>query len=127
MGDMTLRKALDDYRTVYMPYRNFAERTGKEYINDLEPLIKFLEKSGIKHVQRLGSPIIEQYIAYLEQKGFASLTRKRKVVTIRSFLSFLYQDEYLYTNITNKIVLPFAENPILILFIRQYLATLGNG
>jgi len=25
MGDTTLRKALDDYKSVYMPYRNFAE------------------------------------------------------------------------------------------------------
>jgi len=99
MEDITLRKALDDYKTVYMPYRNFAERTRIEYQNDLESLIRFLETAGVNHVRGLGLPIIERYVADLELKGFASLTRKRKVIAIRSFLSFLYQDGYIETNI----------------------------
>jgi site-specific recombinase XerD len=110
MGEITLRNALDDYKTVYMPYRNFAERTRVEYQNDLEDLADFLEKSGINHVKEIGLPIIERYVAHLEKKGFASLTRKRKVVAIRSFLSFLNQDGYIQTNIAKKIVLPFTES-----------------
>jgi integrase/recombinase XerD len=110
MGEITVRKALDDYRTVYMPYRNFAERTRVEYQNDLEDFIRFLGKSRINHVGELGLPIIERYVAHLEQEGLASLTRKRKVVSIRSFLSFLYHDGYIYTNIANRIVLPFTES-----------------
>src|SRR5215211_1420530 len=110
MGDITLRKALDDYITIYMAYRNFAKRTRVEYKNDLEDLIEFLEKCEINHVKKLGLPIIERYVANLEQKGWASLTRKRKVVAIRSFLSFLHQDGYIDTNIAKKIVLPFTES-----------------
>jgi integrase/recombinase XerD len=110
MGNITLRKALDDYKTVYMPYRNFAERTRVEYQNDLESLIRFLEQVGINHVNSLGLPIIERYVADLEQRGYASLTRKRKVVAIRSFISFLYQDSYIETNIATRIVLPFTES-----------------
>jgi len=110
MGGITLRKALDDYKTVYMPYRNFAARTRVEYQNDLESLIGFLEKSGIEHVRSIGVPVIERYVAHLENEGFASLTRKRKVVAIRSFLSFLCQDGYIDTNIAKKIVLPFTES-----------------
>jgi site-specific recombinase XerD len=109
MGEIPIRKALDDYITVYMPYRNFAERTRVEYQNDLEDLVGFLEKSVINYVKEIGIPIIERYVAHLEQEGFASLTRKRKVVAIRSFLSFLYQEGYIDTNIATKIVLPFAE------------------
>ena len=41
MGDITIRKALDDHKTVYMPYRNFAERTRVEYEHDLEDLMGF--------------------------------------------------------------------------------------
>ena len=103
---------MNDYKTIYMPYRNFAERTRVEYLNDLEGFAEFVEKSGINHVKKLGSLIVERYVAQLEQKGFASLTRKRKVVVIRSFLLFLYQDGYLDTNVAKKIVLPFAESTI---------------
>ena len=54
----------------------------------------------------------KRYAAYMEQKGFASLTRKRKIVAIRSFLSFLYQEGDIDTNIANKVVLPFNETTI---------------
>jgi site-specific recombinase XerD len=110
MVDITLRKALDDYITIYMAYRNFAERTRVEYQNDLEDFVGFLEKSGMNHVKELGLPIIERYVAHLEQEGLASLTRKRKVVAIRSFLSYLYEDGVFNTNIAKKIILPFTEN-----------------
>jgi len=111
MGEITLKKALDDYKSVYMAYRNFADRTREEYLNDLEDLVAVLEKAGIQNVGEVSVPVIERYVARLEQKGFASLTRKRKVVAIRSFLSFLYQDQYIASNIAKQIVLPYTENP----------------
>src|SRR6266498_897207 len=106
---MTLRKALGDYTTIYMAYRNFADRTRVEYINDLQGFIEFAEKAGVIHAKEAGLPIVERFIAGLEQKGYSSLTRKRKVVAIRSFFSFLYQDGYIHTNIASKIILPFTE------------------
>ena len=111
MGDITIRKALDDYRTVYMPYRNFADRTREEYQSDLEDFLEFLEQKEINRVGEIGLPIVERYVAQLEEKGLASLTRKRKVVAVRSFLSFLYQDGYISTNIAKRVVLPFTEYP----------------
>src|SRR5687768_4554362 len=110
MGEITIRKALDDYKTVYMPYRNFADRIREEYLNDLEDFVKFLEQKAMDRVGELGLLIIERYVAHLEERGFASLTRKRKVVAIRSFLTFLYQDGYIDTNIGKRIVLPFTES-----------------
>src|SRR5690242_9257356 len=111
MGEITIRKAFDDYKTVYMPYRNFADRTREEYQNDLEDFIKFLEQSGINPVGELNLPIIERFGAHLEERGIASLTRKRKVVAIRSFLTFLYQDGYIDTNLAKRVALPLAEYP----------------
>src|SRR5687768_3987393 len=110
MGEISLRKALNDYKTVYMAYRNFAERTRVEYQNDLVDLVGFLEQSGINHVKQLGLPIIQRYAARLEQRGYTSLTRKRKTVAIRSFLLFLYLDGYIATNISNQVILPFTES-----------------
>src|SRR5215216_7438143 len=93
-----------------MPYRNFAERTRVEYINDLQGFIEFAEKADVIHAKEAGLPIVERFIAGLEQKGYSGLTRKRKVVAIRSFFSFLYQDGYIHTNIASKIILPFTES-----------------
>jgi len=93
-----------------MPYRNFAERTREEYQNDLEDFIEFAEKSGVHTANDVGLSVVARYIAGLEHKGYSSLTRKRKVVTIRSFFSFLYSDGHVSTNIASKIVLPFTES-----------------
>lgn len=112
MGDITLREALDEYRNVYMAYRNFAERTREEYQNDIEGFIEFLEKSEVTRAREIGLPIVERFIADLEHRGFASLTRKRKVVSVRSFLLFLYQDGYIDMNIAKLVVLPFTENTV---------------
>src|SRR5919108_5255545 len=103
MGEITLKKALEDYKSIHMPYRNFAGRTRVEYQNDLEKVVESLEQSGINHVKELGLPIIERYVAHLEQEGLASATRKRKVASIRSFLSFLYQDGYIAVDIAKRI------------------------
>src|SRR5687768_9638483 len=110
MGDTTIRKALDDYKTVHMPYRIFADRTREDYENDLKQFVEFLEEVGIDNVKAIGLPIIERFVAHLEQKGFASRSRKRKVVAIRSFMSFLHQEGYIDENIAKRIIVPFAES-----------------
>ena len=110
MGDISLRKALDDYKSVHMPYRNFADRTREDYENDLKKFVEFLEGAGVNHIKAIGLPIIERYVAHLEQEGFASRTRKRKVVAIRSFMSFLFQEGYIDENIARRIIVPFAES-----------------
>jgi site-specific recombinase XerD len=79
------------------------------YINDLQGFIEFAKKAGVLHAKEAGLPIVEHFIAGLEHKGYSSLTRKRKVVAIRSFFSFLYQDGYIHNNIASKIILPFTE------------------
>ena len=110
MGDISLRKALDDYKSVHMPYRNFADRTREDYENDLKQFVGFLEGMGVRHVKAVGLPIIERFVAHLELEGFASRTRKRKVVAIRSFMSFLYQEGYIDENLAKRIIVPFAES-----------------
>ena len=109
MGDITLRQALDEYKEVFMASRNFAERTRVEYFNDLEDLIQFLEQLGIKEVKNIELPQLVRYLAELDHRGLAGTTRKRKVVSIRSFLSYLYQNQYMRTNLTQRLIPPFAE------------------
>ena len=109
MGEITLRRALNEYKEIYMASRNFSERTRVEYFNDLEDLIQFLEQLGLMDVGDIGLPQLERYLAELDRRGLAGTTRKRKVVSIRSFLSFLYHDQYMSTNLANRVIPPFAE------------------
>jgi integrase/recombinase XerD len=112
MGEMTLRQALNEFRTVYLAFRNYASRSREEYINDVEDLICFLERTGFSRLGELGIPQIDRYLAELDQRGLAGSTRKRKTISIRSFLGFLYREHYIHNDISKRIILPFAESTL---------------
>ena len=47
VGEMTLKQAVEEYKDVYLAYRNYAERTRKEYTNDLEDMVEYLGRVGL--------------------------------------------------------------------------------
>ena len=109
MGDITLRQALEEYKTIFMASRNLADRTRVEYLNDLQDLIAFLEQLRLNEVNNIGLPQLERYLAELDNRGIAGSTRKRKVVSIRSFLWYLFQERYIGTNLAKRLIPPFSE------------------
>lgn len=112
MVEIRLQDALMEFKTVYMPSRNFAARSREEYLNDLEDLLVFLEQLGVERVNELSLPVMDRYLAHLDDRGLAGSTRKRKVVVIRGFLAFLYRNRYLANDISRGVIPPFSEAPI---------------
>jgi site-specific recombinase XerD len=109
MGEIKLQQALDEFKTVYLPARNYAFRTRKEYSNDLGELVEFLEKIGVSRVGDVALNHLERYLAYLDQKGHAGATRKRKTVAIRTFFGFLMQEGYVSNDVSKRLITPYAE------------------
>ncbi len=66
MGNTTLSKALADYVTIYMAYRNFAERTRVEYQNDLEDLGRFLRQSHYRTIASNRNQAFRAYTAHFK-------------------------------------------------------------
>lgn len=112
MGEMTFQQALDEFKTVYMPARNLAPRTRIEYVNDLKAFIDFLIGHGITRVGEINTILVDRYLARLDEIGFSGSTRKRKAITYRSFLSFLFRSGYINQDISKKVILPFPDHPI---------------
>lgn len=110
MQDLTLREALEAYQTVYMPSRNLAERTRLEYMNDLEDLVEFLEKLGLKRISQVDRRHLEAYQAELHRRGYAASTRRRRTSCIRSLFEFLRRDGYTDNNIAEGLIPPKAEH-----------------
>jgi site-specific recombinase XerD len=111
MGEITLQQALVEFKTTYMPARNLAARTREEYSNDLKDFIGFLGKSGVTRTGELSTYQVDRYLAKLDELGYSGSTRKRKAITFRSFLSFLYRDGYTSHDISRQVILPFPEYP----------------
>lgn len=109
MREITWKEALEEFKTIYMPSRNLAARTRIEYLNDLQGFIDFLTKGGAHRVEEIAIRQVDRYLAWLEDQGLTGATRKRKAITFRAFLSFLYRQEYVSQDISRQVILPFAE------------------
>jgi len=111
MGEITLHQALVEFKTVYMPARNLAARTREEYANDLKDFIDFLGKAGVTRAGETSTLYVDRYLAKLDEIGYSGSTRKRKAITIRTFLSFLFRNGYISHDISQQVILPFTEQP----------------
>jgi site-specific recombinase XerD len=109
MGELTLIMAVEEYRDIYLAYRNFAQRTRGEYVNDLHDLVKFLKRMKVDKVGEVRLPHLIQYMAELERRGFAGSTRKRKVISIRSFFSYMYIEDNIASNISKQLIVLYVE------------------
>ncbi len=109
MGDISLKQAVEEYKDIYMAYRNFAPRTRVEYVNDIQDMVKYLDGVGVQKTNDLNLPHLVHYLAELEKKGFTGSTRKRKTISIRSFLSFLHLETYILSDIGRRLIPPYVE------------------
>ena len=109
MGDLDLKQAIGEYRDIYLAYRNFADRTRGEYINDLEDLVEFLGGLRIADVRDVKLNHLVRYMAELDRRGFAGSTRKRKTISIKSFFSFLYTEGCTAINVAKQLIPPLVE------------------
>jgi integrase/recombinase XerD len=112
MGEITLRQALDEFKAIYLPARNYARRTRTEYLSDIKELVAFLENAGVSRVGDVNLPHLERYQAEMDNRGLTGSTRKRKTISIRTFFNFLHSWGYVSINISDRLIPPFSENPI---------------
>ena len=106
---MTLKQAVEEYKEVYLAYRNYAPRTREEYTNDLEDMVEYLARVGVIYLKDVRLSNLIRYMAELDRRGLLGSTRKRKVVAIKSFFSFMYAESYTHTNIAREVIPPFVE------------------
>jgi site-specific recombinase XerD len=86
-GEINLKQAIEEYRDIYMAYRNFARRTREEYVNDLEDLVLFLGGMGIQKMREVNMSHLVRCLAELDKRDYAGSRIKRKIISIRSFLN----------------------------------------
>ena len=106
----SLDEALTHYETIYMPSRNWAQKTRVNYRSDIADLLRFLEEQGKKDPNRLDLQDLEAYMAELDRRDYAGTTRRRKVSSIKSFFGFLKQYGYIANNVAERLTPPAREH-----------------
>ena len=105
----TLEEGLALYALLYMPSRNFAQKTRVDYHNDLADLLGFLGKLGQTRVDQVSLRELEAYLAELDRRGLAGASRKRKTYAIKSLFGFLYRSGYLARDPAERLIPPRTE------------------
>lgn len=106
----SLDEALTHYETIYMPSRNWAQKTRVNYRSDIADLLRFLEGQGKKDPSRLDLQDLEAYMAELDRRDYAGTTRRRKTSSIKSFFGFLKQYGYVTNNVAERLTPPAREH-----------------
>ena len=112
MGEIPIAQAFNEFKSVYMPARNYAFRTRVEYSKDVGELVDFLVKRGVSITGSISLSHLERYLAWLDEKGFAGATRKKKTVAIHTFFGFLTREGYISSDISKALITPFAEQSL---------------
>lgn len=104
-----MQLAIEEFCSVDMPSRNLAPRTRVEYRNDIEGLVAFLQQANVYRVGEIRVSNIDGYLAHLEGQGMSGATRKRKAITFRAFLAFLYRHGHISHDISRQVIPPYSE------------------
>ena len=101
-----LREGLEAFATIFMPARNYSERTRREYHDDVADLVRFLEARGIGTWSVVGLSDLRHYLAELDYRRLAASSRNRKTYAIKTFFKFLYQDGYIKHDPARELIPP---------------------
>jgi len=97
---------LAHFKAVYMPARNYSNRTREEYESDLTDLISFLSTRNLATWQVVGLRDLQSYLADLDRRGLSPASRNRKTHSIKTFFAFLAQSGYLRKNVAAELIPP---------------------
>ena len=96
MEDALRRERLPRYSKQVREYayhiattRQLADHTVRNYINDLVPLIEYLDEQNISDLARVDRLFLRGYLAWLMSLGFSRNSVSRKLSALKSFFRFL--------------------------------------
>lgn len=110
-GELTLARGLQLFETIYLPSRNLADRTRKEYGTDIRQLVDFLAAAGLKRVEETRLTHLQGFLAHLYAEGCSDTTRRRKTSTVKSFFSFLKTNNLIIRSPAEQLIPPEREYP----------------
>ena len=72
--------------------KGYSEHTVAAYRNDLTQFLEYLTDESVGSWQDVGRDHIQEYVLFLNRRGYASSTVARKVAAVKSFFHFLVID-----------------------------------
>jgi site-specific recombinase XerD len=106
----TPQQALAIYRDAYLSTTQFAPRTRREYLTDLQQLCAYLMASSVRWVQAVTRSDLQGFLGYLDRQSMSVSTRRRKASAMRSFFRFLTDTGCMLHDPTEELVPPDVDD-----------------
>ena len=103
------QQILDDYIDGYMRARNLAERSRADYELATRQFLSFLENIGIKQIGDADIRHINAYLAQLDRQGVSGVTRRKKLIIVRTLFAWLHTNRTIKTNPAKQVIPPQRE------------------
>ena len=103
---LSLEAGLEQFKTIYMPSRNFANKTRQEYERDVEGFALFLKNQKIEEWHEVSLKHLQAFMAYLDNQALKASTRNRKAYAIKTFFKFLVGSRYINDSPADNLIPP---------------------
>jgi integrase/recombinase XerD len=97
----SLRKALEQFLTYLSLERALSRNTVSAYRSDLESFIVWLENNQVSSFESIRRIYIHDYLSELKDSGLETTTLARRLVAIKMFFRFMFQEKIISRDITN--------------------------
>ena len=89
-----------DFLAYISSEKGLSPNTIKAYSRDIKGFNSYIQNQGISNCSSVTTDHVINFIASMQQKGYASATLYRTLVAIKVFFRFLVREEILTKNIT---------------------------
>jgi len=98
--------AINDFLEYLVVERSVSNNTITSYRYDLKQFFQFLSELDLSKWKMVEKKHINKYIKYLNSSNYKQRSKARKVASMRSFLSFLEDEEIISENLSNDCQIP---------------------
>ena len=96
-----MRIALEKFLAYLALERALSRNTISAYNSDIEDFISWLENNDINSFETIRRNCIHDYLAELKDSGLETSTLARRLVAIKMFFRFMFQEKIISKDITN--------------------------
>ena len=87
-----IQKSIDAFVQYLHDVKKMSYNTEMSYCRDLNKVHNYLHENGINQISQIDEEVLDAYIIYLKENGFANSTISRQVAAIKGWFLFMIKE-----------------------------------
>lgn len=103
-----MEKLIEKYLLFLHNGKHVSKNTYLSYQRDLKKWLSYMQDKELTDISQVDGRLLQQYFDNLEEQGYASSTRARKIIVIKSLFRYLCMEGDVESNPANEVHIPKA-------------------